>query len=297
MSKTMTPQSMSYVDLLSYIEETNRCPGGKRTINEILVHSQLRDGAKILEIGSNTGFTSMEIAKAKDCYVYGIDVNAQAVSKAKEILQKEPAFIQQRVSFQVGDAAQLPFEDNQFDLVITGGANTFIPEKDRGQALHEYQRVLKPYGLLSVTNLFYHESVPSSLLQRLHTILGFEIKPWTKFYWLDLLLQSKLELYWYSEKKMQFRPENVLRSYTETLITQSPALQSLDDEQRQQFQDRWFEVMNAFNENHRYLSFMTVLLRNYTVPEQQELFFEQGVIDPWNLDGPKLWNTKEGDQK
>lgn len=289
MHSVIDPQVMSYVDLLSYIEEVNRCPGGKRTINEILVHALLRDQATILEIGSNTGFTSLEIARMKDCRIYGIDVNAQAVNKAKEILQKEPAFLRERVSFQVGDAAQLPFENSQFDLVITGGANTFIPEKDRGQALREYRRVLKPYGLLSVTNLFYHQPVPPSLLKQLHDILGFEVKPWTKFYWLDLLMQSGLELYWYKESQMQYRPETVLRSYTDALIAQSPALQALTNEQQQLFRKRWFEIMSVFNENHRYLSFMTVLLRNSCLPEQQELFFEQGAVDPWNLDGPKLW--------
>ncbi|OYD08154.1 class I SAM-dependent methyltransferase [Paludifilum halophilum] len=286
------PHSMSYVDLLSYIEEVNRCPGGKRTVNNILMRSLLQDGAKVLEIGCNTGFTSIEVAKMKNCQLFGIDVNPQAIQKANEILKKEPDFIQERVKFEVGDARNIRFKDNQFDLVITGGANTFIPEKDRELAFAEYQRVLKPYGLLSVTNLFYHRDVPKPLLQKLNDILGFEIQPWTKNYWLDLLLQSGMELYWYQEKEMQARPSNVIKTYTNGLINQSPALKSLDDKQVQEFKSRWLEIMEVFNENHRYLSFMTALLRNQFVPEQQELFLEKGVIDPWNLNGPKLWKEE-----
>lgn len=291
---SINPSSMSYVDLLSYIEEVNRCPGGKRSINNILTKAILPDNAQILEIGSNTGFTSIEIAKMKNCKVVGIDVNPQAVEKSNYLLSKEPQFIQDRVSFQVGDAADLQFEDNQFDLVVTGGANTFIPEHDREKALSEYRRVLKPYGLLSVTHLFYHKAVPQEVLTNLKEVLGFEVKPWTKYYWLDLLLKSGLELYSFDETEMQARPAEVLELFTSNLIDGSPALEDFDAATKESFKKRWFEIMNVFNENHRYLSFMTVLLRNQFVEEQQELFLEKGTIDPWNLTGPKLWGGTNG---
>ncbi|MEC2054227.1 class I SAM-dependent methyltransferase (plasmid) [Peribacillus psychrosaccharolyticus] len=290
-TKLINPSAMSYVDLLSYIEEVNRCPGGKRTINNIVSKSLLSDDAQVLEIGSNTGFTSIEIAKLKNCKVIGIDVNPQAVEKSMYLLSKEPKSIQDRVSFRVGDAANLNFDDNQFDLVVTGGANTFIPENDREKALSEYRRVLKPYGMLSVTNLFYHDTVPKEVLTNLRNVLGFEVKPWTKYYWLDLLLKSGLELYSYDETEMQARSSEVLNQFTSKLIDDSPALANFDDEVKSNFKDRWFEIMNVFNENHRYLSFMTVLLRNQYVTEQQELFLEKDTIDPWNLKGQFLWEV------
>ncbi|PEF32633.1 class I SAM-dependent methyltransferase [Bacillus wiedmannii] len=290
---TQPASSMSYVDLLSYIDEVNRCPGGKRTINKIISKSLLPEQAQVLEIGSNTGFTSIEIAKLKNCTIRGIDVNPQAVEKAKILLSKEHPSIQERVSFQVGDAANIPFADNQFDLVITGGANTFIPETDREKALSEYKRVLKPYGMLSVTNLFYHKPVPENILLDLRDVLGFEIKPWTKFYWLDLLLKSGLELYSYEETEMQGRPEDVLQKYTENLISDSPTLANLSPELQREFKQRWLEIMQVFNENHRHLSFMTVLFRNQYIAEQQELFLEKGTLDPWNLEGHKMWEDKK----
>ena len=145
---------MNYVDLLSYIEETNRCPGGKRTITKIMNSVFLPSNPKILEIGSNTGFTSIELAKLiEDANIIGIDVNENAVEKSKVILKKEHMYIQKKVDFRVGDASDLDFEDNSFDMIITGGANTFINESDREKAVKEYRRLLKPNGFLSITNL------------------------------------------------------------------------------------------------------------------------------------------------
>jgi len=282
-------ESLSYVDLLSYIEEVNRCPGGKRTIRDIIVRSQIESGSRILEIGSNTGFTSIEIAKLKDCSITGIDVNSQAVKKSTEILQKEPKFIQDRVNFQVADASNLPFEDETFDLIVTGGANTFIPDEQRAKALTEYKRVLKPYGFLSVTNLFYNSKIPDNLLNKMSVILGFKVKPWTKYYWLKLLLNAGLELYTYEDKKMRSRPEKVVKDYVEKLVYNSPALENAPDNIKESYQEKWFNIMKVFNENHKYLSFMAVLLRKNHTSEQQELFIEEDVIDPWNIDGQNFW--------
>ena len=70
---------MSYVDFISFIKETNRCPGGKDTINWILKNSFANDKTRVLEIGSNTGFSSLEVARLLKCNVLGIDVVANAV--------------------------------------------------------------------------------------------------------------------------------------------------------------------------------------------------------------------------
>ncbi|QNR22513.1 class I SAM-dependent methyltransferase (plasmid) [Exiguobacterium sp. Helios] len=285
-------KKFNYVDLLSYIGEVNRCPGGKRTILEIVKNTNLKPGARILEIGSNTGFTSIEIAKLIDCEITGIDVNENAVKKSNELLLKEPEFVQKRVNFIVGDAQKIPFEDETFDLIITGGANTFIPSEGREVALSEYKRVLKPYGMLSVTNLFYHSPVPAELLKDLKSVLGFEIKPWTENYWLKLILSSGLELFYHDSKKMQARSEEILSSYVDKLIQESFENQEIEEDVLQEFKSQWYKVMETFNENHRYLSFLFVILRKNVFEEQQELFIEEGAIDPWNIDGPDLWTEK-----
>ncbi|EMF0453276.1 class I SAM-dependent methyltransferase [Enterococcus faecium] len=289
----------NYVDLLSFVEETNRCPGGKRTINKILQLTLLnsRNGynLKILEIGSNTGFTSIEIAKLiPGSRVIGIDVNSNAVKAANEKLQLQTNELNDRVTFIVGDASDLPFEDNEFDLVICGGANTFINEKFREKAVAEYRRVLKPYGFLSVTNLFYNQPVPKNILEDLKKVLGFEIKPWRRSYWLNLLNNSGMEIYHYDEIEMEAKTEERVKENSYEIVSKSSKFIDLSLKDRKGLLNRWNEIMNIFNSNHKYLSFMLVILRNDVIDEQDELFTEKNIFDIKSIiKEPKLWGSNE----
>ena len=275
-------EDMNYVDLLSYIEEVNRCPGGKRSIVKMLNTIHLPVNPKILEIGSNTGFTSMELSKLlKDAEIIGIDVNQNAVEKSEELLSREVYEVKKNISFQLGDASNLEFDTEYFDLIVTGGANTFVSEEKRSKAIQEYKRVLKPNGFLSITQLFYDKPVPKKILDELEGVLGFRIKPWRRSYWLNLFLETNFELFEYKEYELQERSVEELNQYVDYIIENSPTLKDETSETVEKIKRRWFEIMAVFNKNHRYLSYMTVVLRNSKVEEQREFFFEKGVDDPW----------------
>ncbi|HGK8219746.1 TPA: hypothetical protein ACJ7CP_001712, partial [Streptococcus pyogenes] len=72
-----------------------------------------------------------------------------------------------------------------------------------------------------------------------------------------------------------------LNQYVDYIIENSPTLKDENSETVEKIKRRWFEIMAVFNKNHRYLSYMTVVLRNSKVEEQREFFFEKGVDDPW----------------
>lgn len=289
----------NYVDLLSFVEETNRCPGGKRTINKVLgktlLSSRSNENLKILEIGSNTGFTSVEIAKLlPSCNIIGVDVNANAVQSATNSLNYHSDSLKNRVKFIVGDASNLPFEKDEFDLVICGGANTFIDEKYRKKAVSEYRRVLKPYGFLSVTNLFYNRPVKRNILTNLRELLGFEVKPWRRSYWLNLLVSSDMEVYHYEEVEMEEKNELRVKQNSYEVVSQSSKYNSLPLDDKEKLVARWTKVMNVFNENHGYLSFMLVILRNNVIKEQDELFTEKGILDIKTIEKePMFWEVIE----
>lgn len=274
---------MEYVDLIAEIGEINRCPGGKRTISKIVTETHLKEDSIVLEVGCNTGFTSLEMAKISNAEFIGIDINEKAVEKANNNLSKEPLFIRDRVTFKTGDAKKLEFEDEKFDLIVTGGANSFIDQKSK--ALSEYKRVLKPYGMLSITNLFYSSAPPTELLSDLNSILGVEILPWKNNYWIKLFQESGFELYKYEEVKLNHRNEQVIDGYIDNII--DPL--DLDSAKKSKYKEQWKYYIDTFNENHKYLSFMFVILRKSIVKEQQELFFEESAIDFWNIDDDIMW--------
>lgn len=62
------------------------------------------------------------------------------VERSKERAKRER--VAGRVKFKVGDAQELPFEDNFFDVVITESVTAF--PQDKQKAVNEYARVTKP---------------------------------------------------------------------------------------------------------------------------------------------------------
>ena len=71
--------------------------------------------------------------------VISIDIDEPAVNHAKEKFQKD------NLTFQVGDALNLQFADNSFDVVICSHIYEHVPAPDK--MLEEIFRVLKPAGV------------------------------------------------------------------------------------------------------------------------------------------------------
>ena len=73
----------------------------------------------ILDLGSGTGYLSIEIAKrSPSLQVYGIDLSRQMVKIARRHAKGVD-----NARFVFGNAAKLPFKDNSIDLVISTGAS------------------------------------------------------------------------------------------------------------------------------------------------------------------------------
>lgn len=272
--------SLPYVDLLSLIGETNRCPGGKQTIRRIANRLGIGPHTKVLEIGSNTGFTSLELAKITGCTASGIDVIPAAVAEAERTRLRLPKEIADRVSFTVGDACQIPHPDASFDVVVCGGANTFV--QDREAALREYQRVLRPYGFVSVTNLFYRTPPSQALLDDLESILGFAVPPYGLEDWLKVLAPPEFEIYSVQAHDLTDRPEWVVEAYVDDLCSPE-RLPDMDEEMRARVRKDWLRVCSVFNRNHSHLGFMELTLRKrqHDDEEQPELYLVPGSWDPY----------------
>ena len=72
----------------------------------------------ILDLGSGTGYLSIEIAKrAPSLQVYGIDLSRQMIKIARRHARGV-----ENAQFKLGNAADLPFADNSIDLVISTGS-------------------------------------------------------------------------------------------------------------------------------------------------------------------------------
>ncbi len=142
---------------------TNEPPGTPafyRSLDEhrYKVHSRLQSavgferttGLRVLEIGCGCGSEAERFARASAHYT-AVDLTNAALSITKRRFQLEGLdgrFIQ-------GDAENLPFANNSFDLVYSHGVLHHTP--DTARAIREVHRVLSPGGR-AVIMLYYRDS-------------------------------------------------------------------------------------------------------------------------------------------
>ncbi|HEX6977428.1 MAG TPA: methyltransferase domain-containing protein [Patescibacteria group bacterium] len=266
-------KSLSYTDFISFIKETNRCPGGKDSIRRIVQNSFLGENSRILDVGSNTGFNSLEFAHITKSKVYGIDISESCVNESINTLNKDTEDVKKRVGFKVGSAYNIPFKDNFFDLVMCGGATSFMDNKNK--AVSEYFRVLKPWGFLAVTQLFYSQKPPIEVMNSVSKIINAKIKYLNKQDWLKIFnTNSDYELYYFEEFKFEDRTKKDLENYV-NLFLKKPHIAKLDDDIKKEIYDKWLGYMGAFMENNKYLSYFVALFRKNIYPEEKEFFLKK----------------------
>jgi ubiquinone/menaquinone biosynthesis C-methylase UbiE len=91
----------------------------------------------LIDIGSGTGFLSIEIAKrAPKLTIYGIDLSVKMVEIASGNGREF-----KNVTFKVANAIQLPFKDNSVDFIVSTGS--FHHWQQPFKVFNEIYRVLK----------------------------------------------------------------------------------------------------------------------------------------------------------
>lgn len=101
--------------------------------------AQLREGERVLDIGCGTGNAALAAARA-GADVTGLDRSQRLLSVAAERADAERL----DVSFVLGDAQELPFEDASFDVVVSVFGIVFAADAER--AFAEMVRVLRAGG-------------------------------------------------------------------------------------------------------------------------------------------------------
>jgi len=108
----------------------------------------LQPGERVLDIACGTGFVARLAAQSVGANgrVVGIDLNPSMIDAARAAAERDTAAT---IDWRIGDAADLPFENGGFDVVLCQQGLQFFP--DRVQALREMRRVLRLGGRLALT--------------------------------------------------------------------------------------------------------------------------------------------------
>ena len=114
--------------------------------------------SRVLDVGCGTGVVGVTAARV-GAKVTGLDLTPALLTRAAE----NAALANVTVEFLEGDVEDLPFEDAEFDFVVSQFGHMFGPRPDI--TIREMLRVLKPGGRVSVSDTIQTMDLPQALLE------------------------------------------------------------------------------------------------------------------------------------
>jgi ubiquinone/menaquinone biosynthesis C-methylase UbiE len=127
---------------------------------QLIERSGIKKGMHVLDLGCVSGAFTLFIARTvnEKGKVYALDIQADMLKQLENKLSRPENRDIKNFKLIEGNAYELPFDDSSLDLVNMVTVLQEIP--DRNKALHEVNRVLKPGGILAVTELFPDPDYP-----------------------------------------------------------------------------------------------------------------------------------------
>lgn len=116
--------------------------------------------SKILDAGGGTGFYSIPFA-AQGHEITILDISEKMLEKARRNAEKSN--VQKRVKTVQGSMDHLNFPDSYFDVVLCHLAFEYVSKPSK--TLHEFYRVLKKDGLLSLTVVNKYSYIITEILK------------------------------------------------------------------------------------------------------------------------------------
>lgn len=123
--------------------------------SKIIKASGLKQGMKVVDLGCGSGAYTMEIAKAlgEGSELYAVDLQEEMLRGLEDKLSETNGVNMADVSAFVGDAEDLPFNDDSIDMLFV--TSTFQEFPDKESALKEIKRVLKDTGSLVISEVAF----------------------------------------------------------------------------------------------------------------------------------------------
>ena len=146
------------------------------------IPSKIRN-KEVLEIATGPGLLAKHVAYAAKRIV-ATDYSEGMIREAKKGEHAD------NLSFEIADAANLPYKDHSFDVVLIANALHVMPKPEK--ALSEIDRVLKEDGLLIAPNFVSHKTgIISCLWSGILKLAGIKFEhQWSGDEYLDWLRKN-----------------------------------------------------------------------------------------------------------
>jgi len=144
------------------------------TVKRFRDYYNLPDSASILDVGCGKGFMLYDFKQLMpNITITGIDISEYAIANALE---------QVKPYLQVGNAKELPYPDNSFDLVISINTVHNLLLEDCKQALREIQRVTRQHAFIIVDAWHNDEEKQRMLNWNLTALTYMHVDDWVKLF-------------------------------------------------------------------------------------------------------------------
>jgi ubiquinone/menaquinone biosynthesis C-methylase UbiE len=132
-------------------------PVRRRYMKDLLDNIDIREGEKVLELGPGPGVFTVDAAKRAGSKgsLTAVDIQPEMIAQVNEKINKAGLC---NVKTYVASAYEIPLSDESMDRAYLVTVLTEIPDQDR--ALDEVRRVLKPGGVISITEEFLDPDYP-----------------------------------------------------------------------------------------------------------------------------------------
>lgn len=152
--------------------------------------AELHEGEVVLDLGSGGGIDVLLSAQrvGPTGKAYGLDMTDEMLALARENQRKAGV---ENVEFLKGEIEAIPLPDNSVDVIISNCVINL--SADKGQALREAFRVLKPGGRFAVSDVVVRGEVPAEVRRSLELWVGCVAGALTEQEYHQLLWQAGFE--------------------------------------------------------------------------------------------------------
>lgn len=146
----------------------------KGVAERMAAHYRLKPGQKVLDVGCGMGHLLYELTRVvPGLEVYGIDISAYALEHAKEEVRNRLRY---------GQAQEIPFKDDKFDLVISLATLHNLKVFDLKKAVQEIGRVSKGNSYIMVESFRNDREEVNMLYWQLTCASYYSVEEWEWLY-------------------------------------------------------------------------------------------------------------------
>jgi ubiquinone/menaquinone biosynthesis C-methylase UbiE len=135
-----------------FVNRERKAKGNIKKLVKQMQMIDLPDALNILEIGCGIGSVSAYLADNYSGRVWGTDFDSDEIEIARKLHSEND-----HLKYQVEDASNLSFKNEQFDMVVSQNVFHHIPKWDK--AIYEISRVLKINGYLFWLDLAFPKPI------------------------------------------------------------------------------------------------------------------------------------------